>query len=39
MFFSACSSFADSIYEAANMSMNLGLWFTKHAAMIAAKNE
>ena len=33
------SSSADSIYEAANMSMNIGLWFMKHAAMIAAKDE
>ncbi|XP_014216565.1 BRO1 domain-containing protein BROX-like [Copidosoma floridanum] len=32
-------SFADSIYEAANMSINLGLWFMKHAAMIASKND
>ncbi|XP_058808931.1 BRO1 domain-containing protein BROX-like isoform X2 [Phymastichus coffea] len=30
-------SYADSIYEAANMSMNMGLWFMKHAAMIASK--
>jgi len=33
------SSSADSVYEAANMSINIGLWFMKHAAMIAAKDE
>ncbi|XP_026668981.1 BRO1 domain-containing protein BROX-like isoform X2 [Ceratina calcarata] len=32
-------SSADSVYEAANMSMNIGLWFMKHAAMIAAKDD
>lgn len=32
-------SFTDSIYEAANISINLGLWFMKHAAMIASKND
>lgn len=32
-------SFADSVYEAANISVNLGLWLMKHAAMIASKNE
>ncbi|KAJ8688221.1 hypothetical protein QAD02_024016 [Eretmocerus hayati] len=32
-------SYADAVYEAANMSMNLGLWFMKHAAMIAAKDD
>lgn len=31
-------SSADSVYEAANMSVNVGLWFMKHAAMIAAKD-
>ncbi|RLU23608.1 hypothetical protein DMN91_003814 [Ooceraea biroi] len=29
----------DSVYEAANMSVNIGLWFMKHAAMIAAKDD
>lgn len=33
------SSSADSVYEAANMSVNVGLWYMKHAAMIAAKDE
>ena len=32
-------SSADSVYEAANMSVNMGLWFMKHAAMIAAKDD
>lgn len=32
-------SSADSVYEAANISMNVGLWFMKHAAMIAAKDD
>ncbi|XP_011499257.1 PREDICTED: BRO1 domain-containing protein BROX-like [Ceratosolen solmsi marchali] len=32
-------SFADSVYEAANISVILGLWFMKHAAMIASKND
>ncbi|KAM0729734.1 BRO1 domain-containing protein BROX [Formica fusca] len=32
-------SSADSVYEAANMSVNIGLWFMKHAAMIAAKDD
>ncbi|XP_031835511.1 BRO1 domain-containing protein BROX [Nomia melanderi] len=30
---------ADAVYEAANMSVNVGLWFMKHAAMIAAKDD
>ncbi|XP_014234633.1 BRO1 domain-containing protein BROX-like [Trichogramma pretiosum] len=32
-------TFADAVYEAANMSINVGLWFMKHAAMIAAKED
>ncbi|KAG7198220.1 hypothetical protein KM043_005627 [Ampulex compressa] len=32
-------SYADSVYEAANISINIGLWFMKHAAMIAAKDD
>ncbi|XP_043283541.1 BRO1 domain-containing protein BROX-like [Venturia canescens] len=36
---STTSSSNDSVYEAANMSINVGLWFMKHAAMIAAKDE
>ncbi|KZC07636.1 PREDICTED: BRO1 domain-containing protein BROX-like [Dufourea novaeangliae] len=32
-------SSADAVYEAANMSVNVGLWFMKHAAMIAAKDD
>ncbi|XP_066588369.1 BRO1 domain-containing protein BROX-like [Prorops nasuta] len=29
----------DFIYEAASMSVNIGLWFMKHAAMIAGKDD
>ncbi|XP_012277681.1 BRO1 domain-containing protein BROX [Orussus abietinus] len=36
---STTHSSADSVYEAANMSINVGLWFMKHAAMIAAKDD
>ncbi|KAI4502546.1 hypothetical protein M0802_002458 [Mischocyttarus mexicanus] len=32
-------SSSDSVYEAANMSVNVGLWYMKHAAMIAAKDD
>lgn len=30
---------ADSVYEAANMSVNIAIWFMKHAAMIAGKDD
>lgn len=29
----------DSVYEAASMAINVGLWYTKHAAKLAAKEE
>lgn len=29
----------DSAYEAASMAINVGLWYTKHAAKLAAKEE
>ncbi|XP_048514104.1 BRO1 domain-containing protein BROX-like isoform X2 [Athalia rosae] len=32
-------SCTDSVYEAANMSINIGIWFMKHAAMIAGKDD
>jgi hypothetical protein len=29
----------DAMYELANMAINVGIWFMKHAAMIAGKDE
>lgn len=34
-----CREQADSVYEAASMAMNVALWYTKHAAKLAAKEE
>ncbi|XP_015511859.2 BRO1 domain-containing protein BROX isoform X1 [Neodiprion pinetum] len=32
-------SHADSVYEAANISINVAIWFMKHAAMVAGKDD
>lgn len=34
-----CREQQDSAYEAASMAINVGLWYTKHAAKLAAKEE